>query len=330
LTTEYKHRYRELCKAETSIPVCQTDWWMDAACGEDNWDVFLVERGGRIVAAHPYFIRRRLFLKYITRPPLTDYNGVWIKYPEQHQKYEQRISYEREILKDIVNQIESLNLGLYKQYLHYSTTNLLPFIWRRFKTKLQYTYVVEDLSDMKSVCAGFRHAIRTEIKKAQKHVEVKEDCDIETAFSVIEKTFKRLKVTPSYTLEDVKSLDRACVEHSCRKVFCAQDEDERIHAVAYIVWDGHSAYYIMGGSDPELRNSGANSLVLYCAIQFASTVSKRFDFTGSTLEPLERFVSSFGGVQKPYFFVKKCSAFYLLAESLYKVSQKIRNPHYSW
>ena len=41
-----KEKYQELCKYEKSIPIFSKDWWMDAVCGEDNWDVLLVEGGG--------------------------------------------------------------------------------------------------------------------------------------------------------------------------------------------------------------------------------------------------------------------------------------------
>jgi hypothetical protein len=37
------------------------------------------------------------------------------------------------------------------------------------------------------------------------------------------------------------------------------------------------------------------------AIKFASTVTKRFDFEGSMIEPVERFFRAFGAKQTPYF-----------------------------
>lgn len=54
-----------------------------------------------------------------------------------------------------------------------------------------------------------------------------------------------------------------------------------------------------------LRNSGATSLLMWEAIKFASTVSKKFDLEGSMLEPVERFFRGFGTVQKPYFTISK-------------------------
>jgi hypothetical protein len=63
----------------------------------------------------------------------------------------------------------------------------------------------------------------------------------------------------------------------------------------------------MSGIDPDLRNSGAMSLLVWEALRFAATVTERFDFEGSVIEPVERFFRAFGGAQKPYFRVTRFS-----------------------
>jgi hypothetical protein len=88
----------------------------------------------------------------------------------------------------------------------------------------------------------------------------------------------------------------------------AVDEADRLHAVAYGVWDEQGAYYLLGGGDPELRNSGATSLLLWELILRAREVTDVFDFEGSMIEPLERFFRSFGARQTPYLYVSRESA----------------------
>lgn len=75
----------------------------------------------------------------------------------------------------------------------------------------------------------------------------------------------------------------------------------------------------MGGSDPDLRNSGANSLCMWEAIKFASTATKAFDFEGSMIEPVERFFRAFGARQKPYFQISKINSPFV------KIYQDIRS-----
>ncbi len=118
-------------------------------------------------------------------------------------------------------------------------------------------------------------------------------------------TFKRQGKTLPYSRNLVRKLDAACAERACRKIFFAEDPEGKIHAAIYIVWDEYSAYYLMGGGDPELRTSGATSLAMWEAIKFASRVTKSFDFEGSMIESVERFFRGFGATQTPYFHVWK-------------------------
>ena len=74
----------------------------------------------------------------------------------------------------------------------------------------------------------------------------------------------------------------------------------RVHAAVYIAWADNTAYYLMGGSDPALRDSGAHLLALWEAIIFASSVAKRFDFEGSMLPQIEHVFRGFGAKQWPY------------------------------
>jgi hypothetical protein len=98
-----------------------------------------------------------------------------------------------------------------------------------------------------------------------------------------------------------------------RRIFVARDPAGRPHAGVYLVWDEGSAYYLMGGGDPEVRGSGATSLCLWHAIRFASTVTASFDFEGSMIEPVERLFRAFGAEQTPYFAVSRINSWQLRA-----------------
>ena len=111
-----------------------------------------------------------------------------------------------------------------------------------------------------------------------------------------------------YTRDFIRRLDKAAAQNQARKIFIAEDEQGRHHAGVYLIWDDNTAYYLMGGGDPDLRNSGATSLCMWEAMQFAATVTKSFDFEGSMLEPVERFFRGFGATQTPYFAVSKTNS----------------------
>jgi len=169
----------------------------------------------------------------------------------------------------------------------------------------RYTYVVDDLTDPDKIWNGFRENIKTDIRKAEKKLETISNSDIDTFLYMDELTFKRQGQKLPYSREFVKRLDNVLKERNARRMFFAVDSENRIHAATYIIWDEKSAYYLMSGSNPQLRNSGATSLLIWESIKFASKVTKKFDFEGSIMEPIERFFRAFGGNQMPYFQIMK-------------------------
>ncbi len=311
-----KNKYRELCKKEITVPIFSQDWWLDVVCGEDNWDVVIIEKGGTIVASWPYRKNSKYGFKTMTMPQLTQHLGPWVKYPEK-QKYAKKLEYEKEIFNKLIKLLPKR--GFFQQNFHYSITNWLPFYWNEFQQTTRYTYVLEDLSDLDKVYGDFQSKNRTDISKAKNIVECIDFDDIEEFYEINKKTFARQNMEIPYSLDFIKNLDNILKEKRLRKMFLAKDKENRVHAVIYIIWDTNSAYYLMGGGDPVLRNSGATSLLLWEAIKFASTVTRNFDFEGSMIESVERFFRGFGAIQKPYFAIsKECS------KSL-KVCMQIKN-----
>ena len=117
-----RERYKELCKKESTIPLFSQGWWLDAVCGENNWDVYIVGSNMDIKAAFTYFLQEDSEGKYIGRIMLTQNNGIWIKYPDG-QGIISRQSYEEKIVNEICNFIESLGLIRYEQQYHYNFKN---------------------------------------------------------------------------------------------------------------------------------------------------------------------------------------------------------------
>lgn len=325
-----KSLYRDLCKEEKSIPIFSRDWWMDAVCGEDNWDVIVVEKGGRIVAALPYYFLKNKEGISVIQPKLTQKNGVWIKYPK-NQKLTSKYQYEKKILREIIEKLEGLNIFTYNQSYDYSFTNWLPFYWKGFKQYTRYTYVIDDLKDLNLVFENIDSKTKSQIRKSSTIVQVEEDLDIEEFYKLNEMTFKRQDMDMPYSLDFVKALDSACEKNNCRKIFYAKDEQGRKHAAVYIVWDENSAYYLMGGADPELRNSDATSLLIWEAIKFSSNITEKFDFEGSMVENIEKSFSSFGAKQYQYFNIskefKKRGLFHILAMDIYEYYPWLQNAY---
>lgn len=301
-----KEKYRRFCQSNAPIAIFSRDWWLDAVCGAGNWDVALMEKGGSVVAAMPYFFRKALGFTLLTMPRLTQSLGPYVR--PSNSKYAKRLSEEKDLMTGMIDKLPPFHY--FCQKFHYTVSNWLPFYWRGYSQMTRYTYVLDDLSDLGEIWAGFQENIRREIRKAENRygLEVSTDLGIETFLQINEQTFKRQGIKPPYSRGLVCRLDAACERHDARRIFSARDSGGRVHAAVYIVRDEETSYYLMGGIDPNLRTSGANSLCMWEAIKFASTVTQRFDFEGSMIESVERFFRGFGGRQVPYFQITKVNS----------------------
>jgi hypothetical protein len=283
--------------------IFQQPWWLDTVA-PNNWKAAEVIIGDEIRARLPYvFTRGLLGLRIITMPQLTPRLGPWLA--PSKAKYAKQLAQQKDLVNALIDQLPPHDY--FWQNFHYSITNWLPFYWRGFDAKLLYSYVIDNLEDIDRVWAGFLDNIRTDIRKAQKKIVVRGDLGIEHFLKINSLTFKRQGKKIPYSFDLVMKIDTACQARNVRRMLFAEDAQGQIHAALYLVWDENSAFYLMGGSDPALRNSGATSLVMWEAIKFAATVTKQFDFEGSMMEPVERFFRAFGAVQKPYFSVTKLS-----------------------
>lgn len=294
-----KKIYREHCIKEVKIPIFSQPWWLDTVAGEDNWDVAIVEKEGLVVASMPYVIYKRFGKTKLIQPPLTQTLGPWIR--EVDEKQTLRLRRQKDLFQKLIEALP--HYDDFKQSWHFSHTNWLPFYWAGFTQTTRYTYRLTDLSNQDKLWSNFRANIRREIRKAKNRfcLNVYTDKNIEVFYRLYMKTFERQGKNIPNSKNLVVKLNEACENKNAKKIFIAQDTKGEPYAGIFLVWDKQSAYYLMGGSEPNFRTTGAFSLCLWEAIKFASTVTNSFDFEGSMKENIERYFQAFGAKQTMYF-----------------------------
>jgi hypothetical protein len=316
-----KNEYREFCREEIAIPLFSRDWWLDATVGEDGWDVAVVKNKGEIIASMPYVLRSRYGMTAVTQPPLTPMLGPWLR--PRGARAAARISHEKETMQALIDQLPAFDH--FSQTWHSSVQNWQPFYWNGFKQTTFYSYVLPDLSDTGKLWDGLDTKMRRSIKTARigYHLQVRDDLPLDDLLVLNRLTFERQGLSPPYPDAFVRRLDAACVEHGCRKLLIAVDPDGVQHAGNYIVWDEHSAYGLMTAANPALRESDASSLCMWASIEHAAGVTRQYNFWGSMIEPIERYMRNFGGTQVPYFHLSKTRSRLLrLRQGLLSLTEK--------
>lgn len=268
-------------------------WWLRAACGAD-FRILAYFDGGNIVGGIPLYFRRRWPFTVCTMPPLTPSLGPVLE-PLEGRRVA-RLSRENQLLKIIASRVGELRV--FCQNFHYSLQNWLPFRWAGFRQTSRVTYVLEHLSDEEALWADLRANIRTDIRKARRQGIRVVPTTPETVFAQVRKTFARQNLRLPFTQEYYLRIASAVRVNGAGEFFAAIDPLERVHSALLIVWDSKCAYSLALAGHPELRTSGATSLLMWELIKFSAGKSELFDFEGSSVEKIERFFRAFGGTQR--------------------------------
>ena len=299
-----KDRYCNLCIVKQDIPLFMQSWWMDAVCSEKNWDVLIYEKNNKILGVLVYYFVKKLGFKIIIQPQLTQFNGIWINY-SNNKSVNDIISFEKEVMTDLIKQLEKLKFGYYEQNFHYSITNWLPFYWNGYKQSTRYTYQILDISNIDKCFQQFKASKKSHINKAKKTIQINFELSGEEFYNQLQQNLNSLGHKVNYSKDLFLRIFEACKLRNKGCIISAHDNELNLHAALFIVWDENSAYNLISTINPEFRSSGATSLLFLEAIRHMSNKTKLFDFEGSMSENIEKSFREFGSVQMPYFRIRK-------------------------
>ncbi|MCB0587590.1 MAG: GNAT family N-acetyltransferase [Phaeodactylibacter sp.] len=289
--------YRQYCRQAPQVPLFAQPWHLDAVCVGGEWNAAVVEENGQLVAAMPYFLKRKGPFRYLAMPYFCKYLG-----PHLHPDI-RKLSLEHKYYKELISQLPAVHA--IKQEFHPSVTNWLPFYWQGYRQTTLYTYRLNLEGGAEKAWKVFRSGLRNEIKKAARSCEVKQLDDARPVFGLFEKRFREKGVNQPIPWEWFSRMDRALAEHQARTTFVCFNKEGHPAAGAYIAWDTQSAYLLLTGFDSQVKMPGATALAIWASIQFVAGKGLLFDFEGSMLPGVESFFRQFGGQQAPYFRVWK-------------------------
>ena len=230
----------------------------------------------------------------ITLPPLTQTLGPWIK-PEyrQFQPGNTQLSKQKELIAALLGQLPQ-----HKSFhVTFDSANdyILPYRWRGYRYEPEFSYRLSDLRDTDALYAALNKTAKKNIKAARNKTTLVEQPTAKMLMDLLDKTFEAQGRKWPHDRDLTRRIIEKSVENGHGKLLVAQDGEGNLHSGAFLLYDEKVCYYLLGGSDSAFRSSGAQSLVLWESIRFASTVSKTFDFEGSNVEGIENFFRQFGG-----------------------------------
>lgn len=297
--TQDKATYIEYCKTVENLPVFFNYWWLDAVSSNGQWFPLLSRnRNNEITGIWPIYYELKLGQKLIKMPPLTPYLGPLIKEPTHLTKRNSIYSYKRKVLNQLIKQLP--DFVYFNILCHPSFDQLLPLKWQGFKQTNELSYIINDISDPKSVYDGFESSVRNKINKAENIFIVVQDKNPEPLIKLMEATFQKQGLDNRIKLSFLLNLTKAITENNGRYSIFYAKQDDQYMAGNFIVYDQLTAYNLLAGAEPICVKDGPVPYIVWRAILDASTKVKKFDFEGGLIEPIESFFRSFGAEQMHY------------------------------
>jgi lipid II:glycine glycyltransferase (peptidoglycan interpeptide bridge formation enzyme) len=279
--------------ASPQASVFARSWWLDAV-GSDT-RVLACFKNGRITAGIPLHFEKYYGITVCRMPKLTPRWGVLL--PPRKGKAATVAATESGLLTTMAKALQKEKF--FFQLFSTELDNWLPFRWQGFSQTTRYTYQTS-VQDIDQAWQNMTHNVRNQIGCAKRLGITVAPCSPEQLFELEEETYRRQGLRMPHTLEYMKGLVSAAQEQNSGECLAAIDPEGKVHGASFYVWDSQTTSALILGINSELRTSGAASLLHWSMMQSAAQKSKVYDFCGSVVEGIERFVRSFGGTRVPY------------------------------
>ena len=262
----------------------------------------IFDKGQRLIGGFALYHERRWGLKVIRRPPFTPTVGPF--YKQLASNPVAQLEEQRKILSAVVGHLEQLKSALCMVPLPRGLSDALPFFWRDYKVIPGITYLIDLDRQPDELWRNMSGTRRNDIRKAQRDGLIVERAEaLGVVRDLVVATFERQKKWVDREMLDAILFNFSKPENSF--AFVAFRNRSPV-AASFVVHDGSTAYYLLGGYRSDQAHHGAGAWALWEAIQYAQSLGIRtFDFEGSVIPAIEHYFRGFGGKPTMYLTINK-------------------------
>lgn len=239
---------------------------------------------GQLAAGVPLQVRRRGPIRIARRAFATPYSGILV-HPD--------------CTADEPHVVAEMMDALARRFSRVVLTDA-PFhdvtgAQKGWQTREKATYLL-DISEPDQVWSAFVAELRTIVRKAQSHdIQVRRTTDWGAFFILYRDTFARQGLQIPFNQDTFSRMMSQVLETGIGHAYMASLPGGTPCAAGLMLYDSRRAYYSLAGSDPQLRTTGASSLLLWETIQDLSEEHREFDLGGANVPSIRQFKSQFRG-----------------------------------
>lgn len=289
-----KQAYRALCDdTECAVPLFQQAWWMDVVSEGKEWNALVVRRAdGRVEAALPYLVARKLGQRYVLQPRLTQFSGPWFR---PTLDFAQR----RRAAEALVQGLEAVRLTLFQQCFAPEASDWLPFYWAGYRQTTRYTYRIAPLAPVDELMRRADPERRKRMSLLRSQCQLDREVPVDEFVDFHHDYYMRRSGTDWVPVELVRRVCTAALGRRQALLYGLRDADGHLLTADFVVYDAHCAHSLLSGLAVDAPRN-CTTLLFWNLIDDLRPLTEAFDFEGSMDRGIEHFFRSFGAQQTPY------------------------------
>lgn len=264
----------------------QQEWWLRASGGDDLrcasvlWD-------GKAVAS-VYFVCLRAFgFKLLRQPPYTRTHGPILQLPPSSAA-----TYSRNLRRAVQELVDELPPHeRFELLLDPDDPCVLPFALAGCSVEQEFTFRLPALTGVEAQRSLLDPKTRNLIKSASQRLHVLQAIDFE---AFLELSARELAGESRQNLRALRAIAAAALRRGQLMVLSAHDDADHAVAMVVLVWDAEMLFLWQSARDPARPVPGANSLLVWEAMQFAIARGLNFDMDGYHSRSAALFAMKFG------------------------------------
>lgn len=291
----------------------------DARLFDNNsMQIFGVFHNDRLIAGLSAYVRKRGPLQVIAAPIMSFYHSVTLQNDLLSDPYHRTISEHRQfeaLLPFLEKKFDAIELSLSPEI-----TDIRPFLWRDWQTRVSYTYRVTLASDDK-ILQSFNKNMRRLIKRGEDEKLTFGPCrDISAIARLSDRVYEQQNLSAPLSTAQIEKLLTGMFRLKNLLSYGAYDRQGNLLAVDVILVDRKRAYMFLSASDPDQRQLGGTAFLRWHTFREIRQYTNEVDLTGADIPSIAHFKSTMGGRLVSYYRVKKqCSLAGKSAMKLYEM-----------
>lgn len=211
--------------------------------------------GGCSLYTHSFYH----LLRYATSTTsMTPFSGFCIR-PSESKKGKKQLLHHHTILQalncHLENTYDFINIVSAPEFV-----DIRPNIWNKWKSEVFFTYYL-DLQDNFDAL-GSRY-LRNSLKKAQKfEILVRKESNVHQYYDLVRKTFEKQHLDPVVTESFFNNIVTMVRSNDLGDMWVAETPTGQVASSIIILWDTKRVHAWSAASDPELKGTGAHTLLL--------------------------------------------------------------------